>query len=98
MAGGHVEPRTDVPAMQDWSTAAILAETRYAGRILSAIAVALPLAVGFAVGLPATPGTIAAEVVLGLIGLFGMIGPVVLLLEGQRHRRRLLAQDWRRCA
>lgn len=84
--------------MQDWSTAAILAETVSAGRMLTAAAVALPLTIGFALVLPATPGNIAAEVVLGVVGLFGAIGPVVLLLERQRYRRRLLAQDWRRCA
>lgn len=97
MAGGYVEPRTDVPAAQDWSTGAGVAERRLAGRMLTVVAVALPLTVVFALVLPATPGNIAAETVLGLIGLFGTIGSSIVLVDRQRHRTRLLGQEWRRC-
>jgi hypothetical protein len=91
----YLEPSTDGPAAQDWSTALILAEDRSVGCWSGAFLVLLPLAVFLAVVLPMTPGNVSSIGVLGLFGLLGSIGSSVLLAE--RRRRRLLAQPWRRC-
>ncbi len=72
----YLEPRTDVPAIQDWSTGLILAETRWAARIGAPIAVVSGgVTVAMIVLLPATPGTIAAIVVVGLV-----VGAVLVVL------------------
>jgi hypothetical protein len=91
----YLEPGTDGPAAQDWSTALILAEARSVARLLTGFAVLVPLAVFVVVVLPMTPGNVGAVVVLALLGSCGLIGPPLLL--AQRHRRLLLAQPWRRC-
>jgi hypothetical protein len=54
----YLEPSTDGPAAQDWSTALILAEARSAARVLSVLAVLFPLGVPsdvVAVGAPQLP-------------------------------------------
>jgi hypothetical protein len=91
----YLEPSTDGPAWQDWSTALILAEDRSMGRVSGALAVLLPLAAVLAGVLPTTAGNLGAVVVLGLLGLLGAIGASTLLTA--RRRRRLLARPWRRC-
>jgi hypothetical protein len=93
----YLEPRTDGPAEQDWSTALILTETRSTARVMTFIAVSLPLAVCLALVLPVTPGNVSSIGVLGLLGLLGSIGPFILLAGRRPHRRRLLGQPWRRC-
>jgi hypothetical protein len=90
----YLEPGTDGPAAQDWSTALILAEARSVARLLTGCAVLLPIAVLVVVVLPVTPGNVGAVAVLALLGLCGLIGPPQLL--NQRRRRPLLAQPWRR--
>jgi hypothetical protein len=91
----YLEPSTDGPAAQDWSTALILSEDRWVARWSSVFVVLLPLAVFLTVVLPRTPGNVGSIGVLGLLGLLGLIGSFMLLAE--RRRRRLLAQPWRRC-
>ena len=93
----YLEPRTEGPAEQDWSTGLILAETRSTARVMTFVAVLLPLAVCLAVVLPVTPGNVSSIGVLGLLGLLGSIGPFILLAGRRPHRRRLLGQPWRRC-
>ncbi len=93
----YLEPRTDGPAEQDWSTTLILTETRLTAQALSVVAVLLPLAACFAVVLPVTPGNVSSIGVLGLLGLLGSIGPFILLVGRRPHRRRLLREPWRRC-
>ena len=93
----YLEPRTEGPAEHDWSTGLILAETRSTARVMTFVAVLLPLAVCLAVVLPVTPGNVSSIGVLGLLGLLGSIGPFILLAGRRPHRRRLLGQPWRRC-
>jgi hypothetical protein len=53
----YLEPSTDGPAAQDWSTALILAEARSVARLLSAFAMFLPFTALVAMVPPITPGT-----------------------------------------
>lgn len=94
----YLEPRTDVPAKDDWSTGLILQELGLIRRVLSIVAlVALAGLVG-CLFLPMTMGNVAAIVVLSLVLLVGAIGPVMHRVETLPVRRGLLEQPWRRCA
>lgn len=94
----YLEPRTDVPAVSDWSTQLILDEFRPAVRWSSATAVAaLVAALCLVLLLPVTAGTVAAVVVLGLVGLFAAIAPLAHWVETAPRRRGLLDKPWRRC-
>jgi hypothetical protein len=91
----YLEPGTDGPAAQDWSTALILAEARSMARLFGVLAVLLPLAVVLGLVLPTTPGNVGSVAVLGLLGLLGALGATALLAE--RRRYHLLDRPWRRC-
>ncbi|WP_433273676.1 hypothetical protein ACQPZF_19695 [Actinosynnema sp. CS-041913] len=98
MRPAYLEPRTDVPAVQDWSTALILAELRWGARITGPMAGVLTgMVVSLVVFLPTTPGTVASAVVLGLVALLTAIGPLMLRVETRPVRRGLLDSPWRRC-
>ncbi|GGU14874.1 hypothetical protein [Lentzea flava] len=93
----YLEPRTDVPAKDDWSTGLILQELGLVRRTLSIIAlVALAGLVG-CLFLPMEVGNIAAIVVLSLFLLLGAIGPVMHRVETLPVRRGLLEEPWRQC-
>ncbi|MBB5958083.1 hypothetical protein FHS29_004691 [Saccharothrix tamanrassetensis] len=98
MRPAYLEPRTDVPALQDWSTTLILAELRWGARVAGPIAgVSAGVVAWLVVYLPATPGTVAAIVVLGLAALVTAVGPLMHRVETRPVRRGLLDSPWRRC-
>ncbi|WP_158839433.1 hypothetical protein [Saccharothrix deserti] len=97
MRPAYLEPRTDVPAVDDWSTGLALDEFRDVWRVFAAVAVGLLAVAGsLAVFFPATPGSVAAVVVLGLLGLAAGIPPLAHRVETAPRRRGLLDRPWRR--
>lgn len=94
-----LEPRTDVPALEDWSTDMVLAQSAVGVRTSAGLAVAsLGVAVALLVLVPPDPGTIAAVVVLVLFGLLTALIPITARMETSARRRRLLDGPWQRCA
>ncbi|MDT7621973.1 MAG: hypothetical protein QOF99_2874 [Pseudonocardiales bacterium] len=94
-----LEPRTDVPALEDWSTDMVLAQSAVGVRTSAGLAVAsLGVAVALLVLVPPDPGTIAAVVVLVLFGLLTALIPITARMETSARRRRLLEGPWQRCA
>ena len=94
-----LEPRTDVPALEDWSTDMVLAQSAVGVRTSTGLAVAsLGVAVALLVLVPPDPGTMAAVVVLVLFGLLTALIPVTARMETSARRRRLLDGPWQRCA
>ncbi|SES08000.1 hypothetical protein SAMN05216188_12175 [Lentzea xinjiangensis] len=99
MAGGlvlkYLEPRTDVPAKDDWSTRLALAEARIGleQRLITVVTALTFVATFF---LPATPGNTAARIVLGVHVLLAL--PLLLVHRSERRmlRRGLLDEPWRR--
>ncbi|GGU14867.1 hypothetical protein [Lentzea flava] len=91
----YLEPRTDVPAIDDWSTRLILRDTRLPAeqRIHSLIAV-LTFVVCFF--LPMTPGNVAALVVLAFLLLMTVVGPLIGMAGTRAKRSGLLDGPWRR--
>ncbi|CCH30944.1 hypothetical protein ABZ816_01590 [Actinosynnema sp. NPDC047251] len=99
MRPAYLEPRTDVPAREDWSTGLALAELRMVTTVLGVVAAVSAGAVAALVlFVPATPGTVAAIVLLGLVALFCSLGPVMRPAETAPLRRGLLDGPWRRVA
>lgn len=92
----YLEPRTDVPAKDDWSTGLILQELGFARRIMSIIALVSLAGIAGCLFLPMTAGNITAIVVLSLFALFGAIGPIMHRVETLPLRRGLLDEPWRR--
>ncbi len=98
MRNDYLEPRTDVPALRDWSTEMILTEAATGVRTATVLTVVSPaVAVALLVWLPSAPGTVAAAVVLILFGLLTAFTPIVSRLETAPRRRGLLDGPWRRC-
>ncbi|WP_424187065.1 hypothetical protein ACOBQX_04325 [Actinokineospora sp. G85] len=94
----YLEPRTDVPAVEDWSTALILAESRTAGRVgRAALAVVVPAGLGTVLFLPGTAGNTATAALLGLLALVCAIAVLVSAADRRMTRRGLLNGPWRRC-
>jgi len=94
-----LEPRTDVPALEDWSTDMVLAQSAVGLRTSAGLAVAsLGVAVALLVLVPPDPGTMAAVVVLVLFGLLTALIPITARMETSARRRRLLDGPWQRCA
>jgi hypothetical protein len=92
----YLEPRTDVPAKDDWSTGLILQDLRGGVKAVGGIAV---VAVAGAVTcwlLPSSPGNVGAFVVLALIAFVCALVPLVYRAETKAVRRGLLEQPWRR--
>ena len=72
----YLEPRTDVPAKDDWSTGLILQELGLIRLTLSIVALVSLAGLVGCLFLPMVLGNIAAIVVLSLLLLVGAIGPV----------------------
>lgn len=91
----YLEPRTDVPAKNDWSTKFVLDDTRFTtGHTVNLlITVATFVACFF---LPMTAGNVAAIVVLAFMLLLTAGAPLTGLAERRAKRRGLLDQPWRR--
>ncbi|WP_447006379.1 hypothetical protein ACRAKI_07850 [Saccharothrix isguenensis] len=97
MRPAYLEPRTDVPAVEDWSTRLFLDEDKTFGRVADAMAVgSLTVAVSLVVFPEATPGTVAVVVVLALLGLLMALASLVHRHEWAPRRRGLLDRPWRR--
>jgi hypothetical protein len=93
----YLEPRTDVPAVDDWSTKLFLDEGETQGRVGSTVAVGpLTAAVSLVVFPESAPGTVAAVVVLALLGLLTAIGSLAFWHDSAPRRRGLLDRPWRR--
>ncbi|WP_156756974.1 hypothetical protein [Actinokineospora pegani] len=93
----YLEPRTDVPAAEDWSTALILAESRAAGRVgRAALAVLVPAGLGTALFLPGAAGNVVAAALLGLLALICAVASLVSRADRRMTRRGLLCGPWRR--
>ncbi|MDX8055459.1 hypothetical protein SK571_39305 [Lentzea sp. BCCO 10_0798] len=86
----YLEPRTDVPAKDDWSTGLILQDLRWGARTLGGIAVVAGVGAVTCWLLPSTPGNISAFVVLALVTLVGGLGPLMYRSETKAERRGLL--------
>ncbi|RAS69773.1 hypothetical protein C8D87_10173 [Lentzea atacamensis] len=93
----YLEPRTDVPAKDDWSTRLILQELGLIRRALSIIALVALAGIIGCLFLPMVVGNIAAIVMLSLLLLVGAIGPVMHRVQTLPVRRGLLEEPWRRC-
>jgi hypothetical protein len=93
----YLEPRTDVPAKDDWSTGLILQELGLIRLTLSIVALVSLAGLVGCLFLPMEMGNIAAIVVLSLLLLIGAIGPVMHLVQTLPLRRGLLDEPWRRC-
>lgn len=91
----YLEPRTDVPAKDDWSTRMVLDDTRFTTeyRITSLIA-AVTFVVCFF--MPMTAGNVAAIVVLAGLLLISVLAPLIGLAGRRAKRRGLLDEPWRR--
>jgi hypothetical protein len=97
MRPAYLEPRTDVAAVDDWSTRLVLDQFRdYAlGCAVAAVGL-LVVAVSLVVFPDTVPGTVAAVVVLGVLSLVAAIPPLAHRVETAPHRRGLLDRPWRR--
>ena len=92
----YLEPRTDVPAKDDWSTGLILQDLRWGAKALGGIAL---VAAGGAVTcwfLPSSPGNTGGLVVLAVVALLCALGPLMYRSETKAERRGLLERPWRR--
>ena len=97
MRPAYLEPRTDVPAVEDWSTLLVLDQFRGYARASAAAAVGLlVVAVSLIVFPGAAPGTVAAVAVLLLMSLTAALAPLIHRLETAPRRRGLLDRPWRR--
>ncbi|MET9226108.1 hypothetical protein [Lentzea sp. NPDC003310] len=94
----YLEPRTDVPAKDDWSTGLILQDLRWGAKTLGGLAVVTGAGAVTCWLLPSSPGNLAAFVVLVLVTLLFGIGPLMYRAETRAQRRGLLDQPWRRVA
>ncbi|MET8758500.1 hypothetical protein [Lentzea sp. NPDC004782] len=92
----YLEPRTDVPAKDDWSTGLILQELGMVRHALSTVALVSLAGLVGCLFLPMVAGNIAAIVVLSLLLLMGAVGPVMHRVETLPVRRGLLEEPWRR--
>ncbi|MEV6714560.1 hypothetical protein AB0M48_21280 [Lentzea sp. NPDC051208] len=91
----YLEPRTDVPAKDDWSTRLALLDVRIGVRHhLGSLVVAVTFVATFF--LPSSPGNTAARIVLGVL----VVMSLGALLPNRRIRRAvrrgLLDEPWRR--
>ncbi|MFI6095159.1 hypothetical protein ACIA8G_06400 [Lentzea sp. NPDC051213] len=92
----YLEPRTDVPAKDDWSTGLIIQDLRWGARTLGGIALVTGAAAAACLFLPMTPGNVGALVVLCLVTLTFALSPLIYRVETRPRRRGLLDQPWRR--
>ncbi|SFR27421.1 hypothetical protein SAMN04488564_11139 [Lentzea waywayandensis] len=92
----YLEPRTDVPAKDDWSTGLILQDLRWGATTLGGIAVVTGAFGVACLFLATTPGNVGAMVVLFLVTFLFGLGPLMYRSETRAVRRGLLDQPWRR--
>ncbi|ONI90791.1 hypothetical protein ALI144C_02210 [Actinosynnema sp. ALI-1.44] len=95
----YLRPQTDVPAVEDWSTALILKENRAFAPIAFAISVSFAaVASCVAIFLPGSPGNVATVVVLGALSVLTSLSVVAAVVESAPARRGRLNSPWRRCS
>ncbi|WP_394619112.1 hypothetical protein JNUCC0626_08450 [Lentzea sp. JNUCC 0626] len=92
----YLEPSTDVPATDDWSTGLILRDLRWGARNLGGIALVTGAGAVVCWLLASTPGNIGAFAVLALLTFLLGLGPLMYRVETRAQRRGLLEQPWRR--
>ncbi|NKE63129.1 hypothetical protein FXN61_42970 [Lentzea sp. PSKA42] len=92
----YLEPRTDVPARDDWSTGLILEDLRWGARTLGGVALVTGAAAVACLFLPMTPGNAGAMALLFLVTLTCGVAPLMYRSETKAQRRGLLDQPWRR--
>ncbi|MEU0884843.1 hypothetical protein ABZ345_40150 [Lentzea sp. NPDC005914] len=92
----YLEPRTDVPAKDDWSTGLVFQELRLVRATLSAVALVSATGIAVCLFLPMVLGNVVATVVLSLLFLVGAVGPLMHRVETLPVRRGLLEEPWRR--
>ncbi|MDX3659502.1 hypothetical protein PV646_19535 [Streptomyces sp. ID05-26A] len=92
----YLEPRTDVPAKDDWSTGLILQDLRWGAKALGVIAAGTGAGAVTCWLLPTSPGNLGAFVVLALVTLVFGLAPLMYRVETRPERRGLLEQPWRR--
>ncbi|WP_143116130.1 hypothetical protein [Lentzea xinjiangensis] len=92
----YLEPRTDVPAKDDWSTGLILQDLRWGTRALGVVGLVAAAAAVACLFMPTTPGTIGAMSVLVLAALTCGLTPLIHWTGTRAERRGLLEQPWRR--
>ncbi|MGI5499406.1 hypothetical protein [Lentzea sp. CA-135723] len=92
----YLEPGTDGPAKDDWSTGLILEEMRGGSLALGVVAVLTAAGAVACWLLPSSPGTVSAGVVLALVALLGGLGTLVSWVETRSERSGLLDGPWRR--
>ncbi|WP_434444441.1 hypothetical protein [Lentzea sp. E54] len=91
----YLEPRTDVPARDDWSTRLALADVRISTRqhVESLIAVVTFVITFF---VPSTPGNTAAKIVLGVLVVLSLGALLPNRAVRRALRSGLLDEPWRR--
>ncbi|ALG11887.1 hypothetical protein [Kibdelosporangium phytohabitans] len=95
----YLRPQTDVPAIDDWSTALILNENRAMAPIVFCVWVVLTAtALGIAIFLPGSAGNIATVVVLGLVCVLTSLNLLNVVVESRPARQGRLDAPWRRCS
>lgn len=94
----YLEPRTDVPAKDDWSTGLILQDLRWGARTLGLVGLVAGAGGVACLFLPMTPGNVGAVVVLFLVALTCGLAPLMYRSESRAQRRGLLERPWRRVA
>ncbi|MFS8102734.1 hypothetical protein LFM09_36960 [Lentzea alba] len=92
----YLEPRTDVPAKDDWSTGLILQDLRWGARALGAVALVAGAGAAACFFLPTTPGNVGALVILSLVALTCGLAPLMYRVETRPRRRGLFDEPWRR--
>ncbi|RDI31884.1 hypothetical protein [Lentzea flaviverrucosa] len=91
----YLEPRTDVPAKDDWSTRLALADVRIGVRQrVESLFAAVALVVTFLV--PGTPGNTAARIVLGVMVVMSLLALLPNRSVRLALRGGLLDEPWRR--
>lgn len=93
----YLEPRTDVPAKDDWSTGLILQDLGWGAKALGLVGLVTVAGLAVCFFLPMTPGNVGAMVVLAPMALMCALGPLIYRAETKAVRRGLLEEPWRRC-
>ncbi|MCR3752276.1 hypothetical protein [Lentzea californiensis] len=93
----HLEPRTDVPAKDDWSTRLALVDVRVSTRHrVETLSAAMTFAATFF--LPDSPGNTAARVVMGVVAAMSLAGWLPNRGVRRALRRGLFDEPWRRAS
>lgn len=92
----YLEPRTDVPAKDDWSTGLILRDMRSAARVFGTIAALAAAGSAVCYFLPDSTGNVVAALVLFMIAFAAGLVSLCSWPQTRARRRGLLEQPWRR--